>query len=163
MTVRDIRLIGDPDLRTPTRTVTDFDAGLARLVDDLLDTVQEPGRAGVAATQIGVDLAVFSFNLHGRLGYVVNPDLVVTEGDYDGPEGCLSVPGVQADVLRPQRAVVQGFDREGNPVTVEGEGEFARCLQHEVEHLQGRLFLDRLTGERKRSAMRQLRSVTGPA
>lgn len=157
MAVRELRLIGDPVLRSPTRTVARFDDALGRLVDDLLDTVALPGRAGLAAPQIGVDLAVFSYNVDGVVGHVVNPEIVEVDGDYDGPEACLSVPGVRAQVARYQHAVVRGVDRHGEPVVVKGQDELARCLQHEVDHLAGQLYLDRLTGERRRDALRQLR------
>ena len=100
MTIRELRLIGDPVLRTPCCPVTEFDAALAALVTDLMDTVSLPGRAGLAANQIGVSLAAFSYDVAGERGYVVNPRLVATDGEYDGEEACLSVPGVSARRLR---------------------------------------------------------------
>jgi peptide deformylase len=158
MTVRPIRLIGDPVLRTPCDLVTRFDDALARLVEDLLDTVREPGRAGVAANQIGVSAAVFAYNLDGRLGYVVNPVLTADAGDEDGPEACLSLPGLSAVLPRASRATVAGFDLRGDPVTVSGQGELARCFQHETGHLRGELFTDRLAGPERTQAMRRLRA-----
>ncbi|OLT17473.1 peptide deformylase [Pseudonocardia sp. CNS-139] len=157
--MRPLRLVGDPVLRTPCAPVTAFDAGLSALVDDLLDSVRRPGRAGLAANQIGVSLAAFSYNLEGRLGYVVNPRLVATDGEYDGEEACLSVPGVHAPRLRAMFARVEGVDRRGRPVAVEGTGELARCLQHETDHLRGELYIDGLAGERRRAAMRMLREA----
>jgi peptide deformylase len=157
MTVRELRLIGDPVLRTPCRPVTEFDTALAALVTDLMDTVSLPGRAGLAANQIGVSLAAFSYDVHGERGYVVNPRLVATDGEYDGEEACLSVPGVSVRRLRAAYARVEGVDANGRPVAVEGTGELARCLQHETGHLRGELYIDALTGERRRAAMRQLR------
>jgi len=157
MTVRELRLIGDPVLRTPCRPVTVFDAALAALVTDLMDTVALPGRAGLAANQIGVSLSAFSYDVQGARGYVVNPRLVATDGEYDGEEACLSVPGVSAMRLRAAYARVEGVDALGQPVVVEGTGELARCLQHETDHLRGELYIDALTGERRRSALRQLR------
>ena len=159
MTVRELRLIGDPVLRTPCRPVTVFDAALAALVTDLMDTVALPGRAGLAANQIGVSLSAFSYDVQGARGYVVNPRLVATDGEYDGEEACLSVPGVSAMRLRAAYARVEGVDVHGRPVAVEGTGELARCLQHETDHLRGELYLDALTGERRRAAMRQLRTA----
>jgi peptide deformylase len=159
MTVRPLRLLGDPILRSVCDPVTHFDAALAGLVEDLIETVQVPGRAGLAAPQIGVGLAVFSYNIDGRLGYVVNPRIVELSGSYDGPEACLSVPGVSAETPRSAYAVVAGVDLRGDPVTVSGEAELARCLQHETDHLQGMLYFDRLTGAARRSAIRQLRSA----
>jgi peptide deformylase len=157
MTVRELRLIGDPVLRTPCRPVTEFDAALAALVTDLMDAVSVPGRAGLAANQIGVSLAAFSYDVAGERGYVVNPRLVATDGEYDGQEACLSVPGVSAPRLRAAYARVEGADAKGQPVVVEGTGELARCLQHETDHLRGELYIDALTGERRRGALKQLR------
>ncbi|WP_433276762.1 peptide deformylase [Pseudonocardia xinjiangensis] len=166
MTVRPLRLLGDPVLRTACDLVTTFDAALEALVTDLLDTVQVPGRAGLAANQIGTSLAAFSYNVEGRLGYVLNPRIVETDGEYDGEEACLSVPGVHARRLRAAYARVEGVDLRQRPVAVEGTGELARCLQHETDHLRGELYIDALTGERRRAAMRLLRSraaIPGPA
>jgi peptide deformylase len=157
VTVRELRLIGDPVLRTPCAPVTTFDDKLAALVADLMDTVSLPGRAGLAANQIGVSLAAFSYDVGGARGYVVNPRLVATDGEYDGEEACLSVPGVSAPRMRAAYARVEGVDAKGRPVVVEGTGELARCLQHETDHLRGELYIDALTGERRRAALRQLR------
>jgi peptide deformylase len=159
MTVRPLRFIGDPVLRTPCAPVTSFDAALSALVTDLLDTVELPGRAGLAANQIGVSLAAFSYAVDGQVGYVVNPRLVATDGQYDGEEACLSVPGVHAPRPRSRFARVEGVDVDGRPVAVEGTGELARCLQHETDHLRGELYIDALTGERRRAALRMLRNA----
>lgn len=156
MTVRQLRLIGDPVLRTPSEPVVRFDEHLARLIQDLLDTVQLPGRAGLAANQIGSDLAVFAYNVDGQLGYVVNPVLTDFSGEQTGPEGCLSVPGVSAERRRAARATVTGVNLRGDPVTVSGTGELARCLQHETDHLRGELYIDKLTGEERRAVLRAL-------
>ena len=151
MTVRPIRELGDPVLRDPCAPVSRLGAGLARLVADLLDTCRLPGRAGLAAPQIGVGLRVFCFSIDGAEGYLINPRLVSSEGRQDGPEGCLSVPGLYAPVTRAARVVAAGTGLDGQPLRVEGTGELARCLQHEMDHLDGRLYLDRLsTGERRR-------------
>lgn len=157
MTIRTIRLLGDPVLRTPCRTVTEFDQGLAALVEDLLETVHQPGRAGLAAPQIGVSLRAFSYYVDDQEGYVLNPVLVSVEGQQAGEEGCLSIPGVWAETPRAERAVVQGVDADGNPIEVAGTGLLARCLQHEVDHLEGMLFVDRLEGKRRKEAMRAIR------
>jgi peptide deformylase len=163
MAVRDIRLFGDPVLREVCRPVTDFGPGLERLVTDLMDTCRLPGRAGLAAPQIGVDLRVFSYNVEDDEGYLINPRLVSSEGHQDGPEGCLSIPGLYAPTPRAEHAVVTGVDLAGQPVTVEGTGLLARCLQHEVDHLDGHLFLDRLPPGERRQALRALRErLSGP-
>lgn len=157
MTVRSLRLLGDPVLRTPCDPVIRFDAGLARLVTDLLDTVAEPGRAGLAANQIGSALAVFSYNVDGQAGYVINPVLVETSGEQVGYEACLSLPGVRAERRRAAHAVVTGVDLRQEPVTVAGDGELARCLQHECDHLAGELYIDKLTARERGEMLRALR------
>jgi peptide deformylase len=163
MAVRDIRLFGDPVLREVCRPVTDFGPGLERLVTDLMDTCRLPGRAGLAAPQIGVDLRLFSYNVEDDEGYLINPRLVSSEGHQDGPEGCLSIPGLYAPTPRAEHAVVTGVDLAGQPVTVEGTGLLARCLQHELDHLDGHLFLDRLPPGERRQALRALRErLSGP-
>jgi len=162
MTVRELRLLGDPVLRTECDPVTRFDDALGRLVDDLLENVRLPGRAGLAAPQIGISLAAFSYNIDGQHGYVINPVVAEASGEYDGPEGCLSIPGITADTVRAARTVVTGVDGHGDPVTVAGEGELSRVLQHETDHLRGILFIDRLTGERRKEVLSQLRRTARP-
>jgi peptide deformylase len=157
MTVRPLRLLGDPVLRTPCEQVTRFDDALAQLIADLMDTVREPGRAGLAATQIGASLAAFSYNVDGQLGYLINPRIVAATGACEGPEACLSIPGVSADRTRAWHAVAEGVDLQRRPVTVGGTGELARCLQHETDHLRGELYIDKLTGAERRRVMRELR------
>jgi peptide deformylase len=158
MTVRAIREFGDLVLGEPSRPVTRFDAGLARLVTDLLDTCRAPGRAGLAASQIGVGLRVFCYNIDGDEGYLVNPRLISSDGHQDGPEGCLSIPGLYLPVPRAEHAVVTGTDLAGQPVDVEGTGLLARCLQHELDHLDGRLYLDHLSVSDRRHALRVIRT-----
>lgn len=158
MTVRPIRLFGDPVLRRACAPVTRFDAALAAVVQDLTDTCRVPGRAGLAAPQIGVGLRVFSYNVDGVEGYVVNPELVAVEGEQEGDEGCLSVPDLFLPTPRAARAVVRGVDMDNRPVEVEGTDLMARCLQHEMDHLDGHLYLDRLSPEHRREAMRWLRN-----
>ena len=158
--MRPIRLWGDPVLRSPCDAVTTFDATLGRLVDDLVDTVTaEPGRAGLAANQIGVSLRAFSFFVDGVIGYVVNPVIAATAGTQDDDEGCLSLPGLWFPTPRAARATVTGVDRDGQPVTHSGEGLLARCFQHEVDHLDGMLYLDRLSGAARREALRAARAT----
>jgi peptide deformylase len=158
VTIRPIRELGDPVLRTPSDEVRAFDGWLAALVRDLEETVDNPGRAGVAAPQIGVNVRAFSYNVDGRIGHMVNPVITeLSEEVQDGDEGCLSVPGIWAPTIRAMHAVVEGFDVHGEPLRLEGEGLMARCLQHEVDHLDGKVFLDRLTGDARKSALRALR------
>ncbi|MCW2577410.1 MAG: def [Modestobacter sp.] len=158
MTVRPIREIGDPVLRTPADPIRAFDKDLAALVRDLEDTVDHPGRAGVAATQIGVGKRVFSYNIDGVIGHMVNPVIAErSEEIQDDDEGCLSIPGLYAPTVRAMHCVAEGFDVHGEPLRIEGSGLLARCLQHEVDHLDGKLFLDRLTGEARKQVLRALR------
>lgn len=157
MTVQPLRLLGDPVLRTASDPVTHFGDATGRLVDDLLETVLLPGRAGLAAPQIGVSLAAFSYNVDGQHGYILNPVVIEASGEYDGPEGCLSIPGITADTLRAMHTVVTGVDRHGDPLTISGTGELSRALQHETDHLHGVLFIDRLTGQRRKDALAQIR------
>jgi peptide deformylase len=156
MTVRPLRFFGDPILRTPSDQVRRFDDSLARLIEDLLDTVQEPGRAGLAANQIGSGLAAFSYNVDGQLGYLINPRLVELSGSLDGLEGCLSIPGISAERHRAAFAVAEGVNLRQEPVIVSGTGELARCLQHETDHLHGELFIDALASAERRRVMREL-------
>jgi peptide deformylase len=160
MTMRPIRLIGDPVLRTPCDPVTTFDAELRRLVTDLMDTLLgAPGRAGVAANQIGVGARVFVYLADGQRGHLVNPTLELSGETQDDDEGCLSVPELYFPTPRAMHAVAHGFDQHGEPVTVTGSGFLARALQHETDHLDGRLYLDRLAGDTRRQALRAVRAA----
>lgn len=160
MAFRDIRILGDPVLRTPCDPVAVVDAKVRSLVADLLETVDAEGRAGLAANQIGVNLRAFSWNIDGDLGYILNPRIVeLSEELQDGDEGCLSVPRMWFPTRRAMVARAEGKDLDGNEVVVEGEGLMARCIQHEVDHLDGKLFLDRLEREHRKQAMRALRSM----
>lgn len=145
-------------LKTPTERIHEFDDTVRNLVADLLDTVAIPGRAGVAATQIGVGLSAFSFNIDGDVGYVINPVIEEMSGDLDLlEEGCLSVPGLWFPTPRYPYARVRGTDLDGKTVVVEGTGLMAQALQHETDHLDGLLYLNRLQSETRREAMRQVR------
>ncbi|WP_194395665.1 peptide deformylase [Microbacterium atlanticum] len=158
MAVRTIRLFGDPVLTSVSAPIDDIDDGVRALVRDLLDTVELPGRAGVAAPQIGVGLRAFSYNIDGDIGYVLNPVLVEVAGEPEAiGEGCLSVPGLWHDAVRRPWAKVVGIDLDGNEVVLEGEGLLAQALQHETDHLDGTLYIQRLTPEQRRVAMREIR------
>jgi len=158
MAVREIRVVPDPVLRTKCDEILKIDARVESLVQDLIDTVDDEGRAGLAANQIGVSLRAFSWHIDGEIGYIVNPRIVeLSEETQDGEEGCLSVPELWYPTVRAQYARVAGIDLQGNPVSIEGEGLMARCLQHECDHLDGKLYLDRLTKAERVKAMRELR------
>jgi peptide deformylase len=158
MAVRPIRVFGDPVLRAASAPITDIDDGIRALVRDLVDTVELPGRAGVAAPQIGVGLRAFSYNIDGDIGYILNPVLVDVSGEPElVGEGCLSVPGLWHDALRHPHATVTGIDLDGIEIVLEGDGLLAQALQHETDHLDGKLYLDRLPAETRRIAMREIR------
>lgn len=161
LTYRDIRIIGDPVLRTPCAPVRAMDDRVRSLVADLLETVDADGRAGLAANQIGVDLRAFSWNIDGEIGYILNPTIVELSQDevQEGDEGCLSVPNLWFPTKRAMVARAVGIDLDGHEVEVAGEGLMARCIQHEVDHLDGMLFLDRLEKDVRKRAMRALRSM----
>lgn len=161
MAWRDIRIVGDPVLRTTCDPITEIDERVKALVEDLCETVDDEGRAGLAANQIGVGLRAFSWHIDGEIGYVLNPVLVETSTDeyQDGDEGCLSVPELWFPTERAWYARVEGIDLDGKQVVVEGEGLMARCLQHECDHLDGKLYIDRLTGATRKQAMRAVREL----
>jgi peptide deformylase len=157
---REIRRWGDPVLRTACDTVTRFDGSIQALCDDLVETVTaRDGRAGLAANQIGIGLRAFSWYVDGEVGVVVNPRLVALDGEQDGDEGCLSLPGLWFAVRRSSYAAVEGVDATGSPVTVEGTGLLARALQHECGHLDGQLYIDLLTGDLRKEALRAARRL----
>jgi peptide deformylase len=160
MTERQIRLFGDPVLRSACDTITPGDKRVKALIDDLIDTVEVPGRAGVAANQIGVGLRAFSYNVDGTVGYIINPRLVETRGEPElVDEGCLSVPGFYFPRERFPYARVEGIDLQGKPVILEGEGLMAQALQHETDHLDGHLYIEGLDAETKREAMKLIRAA----
>jgi len=157
LSVRDIRLFGDPVLKSPCDAITD-PAKAAGLIQDLLDTTALPGRAGVAANQIGVGLRAFSYNVDGEIGYLINPVIVSLGGQHlEIDEGCLSVPGMWHKTPRYERATARGQQLDGSVIEISGEGLLAQALQHECDHLDGLLYLDRLTPEERKLAMRSLR------
>jgi len=159
MAMREIRVVGDPVLRTPCEPITKVDDRVRGLVQDLLDTVDAEGRAGLAANQIGVGLRAFSWNIDDEVGYVLNPVLAeISEDEYqEGDEGCLSVPDLWYPTRRAWYARVVGTDLDGNEVVVQGTELMARALQHEMDHLEGHLYLDRLERSVRKKAMQALR------
>ena len=159
MSVQPIRLFGDPILRTPATPVVDFDKELRRLVEDLTETMLDAPGAGLAAPQIGVGLRVFTWHVEGETGHLVNPVLDLSEDTQDGDEGCLSIPGLTFDCRRALSVVAKGFNMYGDPVVVEGSELLARAIQHETDHLDGILFVDRLDREARRAAMKAIREA----
>ncbi|QZY30529.1 peptide deformylase [Nocardioides coralli] len=157
MAIQPIRLFGDPVLRQRATEVTDFDRELRTLVSDLTDTMLQASGAGLAAPQIGVGLRVFTWHVDGEVGHLVNPVLDLSEEEQLGPEGCLSIPELSFDCRRALSVVARGFDLHGEPVTIEGSELLARAIQHETDHLDGVLFVDRLDPEGRKAAMRAIR------
>ncbi len=159
MAIKEVRLFGDPVLRTPAQEVIDFDRELRRLVQDLTDTMRDAPGAGLAAPQLGVGLRVFTYYVDGQLGHLVNPDLDLSTQMQDGEEGCLSFPGIYVDTPRALRVVATGLDQHGEPVVLEGSALLARCIQHETDHLDGILFIDRMDREQRRFAIKVIRGA----
>lgn len=157
MSIQPIRLFGDPVLVTPATPVVDFDKELRNLVKDLTETMQAAPGAGLAAPQIGVPLRVFVWDIDEELGHLINPTLDLSDDLQEGEEGCLSFPELRYETPRALRAVAKGFNMHGEPITVEGTELLARCLQHETDHLNGILFIDRLPENERKLAMREIR------
>lgn len=160
MAVLSIRIVGDPVLRTRADEVTDFGPELRKLVADMDETMEDVEGAGLAAPQVGVSLRVFTYQIAGVRGHIINPVLELSEDfQEDISEGCLSIPELSYPVRRRNSTRATGVDVEGNPIVVEGEGFLARCLQHETDHLDGILYIDRLEGDAKKDALRKIRAA----
>jgi peptide deformylase len=157
MTVLPVRLFGDPVLTQPAAPVTDFDRELQKLVRDLHDTLSAQQGAGLAAPQLGISRRVFVFAMGDSRGHLVNPTLAFPDEDeQDGPEGCLSMPGLYFDTKRRLNVVAKGYTMHGDPLQIVGSGDLARCIQHETDHLDGVLFIDRMDPQRRRAALREI-------
>jgi peptide deformylase len=157
--VQPIRLFGDPVLRTVAEPVKDFDKELRTLVKDLADTMLDAPGVGLAAPQIGVGLRVFTYHVDDELGHLINPVLDLSDEEQDGEEGCLSFPGLTYPTRRAMQVVAKGMNMHGEPVTVEGSELLARCVQHETDHLDGILFIDRLDRTQRKLALRAIREA----
>jgi peptide deformylase len=162
--LRPILRYGERALHTPAGPVTRFDQELDALVTDMIETMYAAPGIGLAATQVGVPLRVFVVDLSvgrdpSQLIVMVNPEFVEREGMQLEEEGCLSVPGFNATVTRPARALLNGFDREGRPQRLEGTGLLARAFQHEMDHLDGRVFIDRLRGIKRDVIVRKIQKL----
>jgi peptide deformylase len=159
LSIKPIRLFGDPVLRTPADPVRDFDAELRRLVEDLTETMLDAPGVGLAAPQIGVGLRVFTYHVDDQLGHLINPSLQLAADVEADEEGCLSFPGLSFPTKRARDVVATGFNMYGDPVTIAGAGQLARCLQHETDHLDGVLFIDRLDPAQRKLAMKEIRAA----
>jgi peptide deformylase len=154
-----VRLFGDPVLRQRSREVEDFDGSLSVLVNGMYDTMYEAVGVGLAAPQVGVQKRLFTYDIGDGPQVVVNPVIVEASGEAVDGEGCLSIPGLQFDVVRPRVVTMQGVDLDGNEVVLEGEDRTARVFLHEIDHLDGRLFLELLEPDDRKQAMRTLRDL----
>jgi peptide deformylase len=162
--LREIVRYGSPGLGTPAERVPEVTDAIRRLIDEMIETMYAAPGVGLAAPQIGVPLRICVIDLSvgkrgGEVITLVNPEFVTREGMQLEEEGCLSVPGFNATVPRPTHVVVRGLDREGREVTVDGSGLLARALQHEIDHLDGVIFLDRLRGIRRDLIVRKIRKM----
>lgn len=157
MAIQPIRYFGDPVLTTRASEVVDFDKELRKLVKDLTETMLDAPGAGLAAPQIGVPLRVFTWHVDDELGHLVNPSLDLSEEMQEGEEGCLSFPELRYETPRAMRAVAKGWDMHGEPLIVEGTEFLARALQHETDHLDGILFIDRMPKAMRKLAMKEIR------
>ncbi|MFL6074628.1 MAG: peptide deformylase [Mycobacteriales bacterium] len=161
MAVQPIRLFGDPVLRTVAEPVVDFDRELRQLIQDLDETMREAAGAGLAAPQIGVSLRAFTYHTgEEEHGHLINPELTVVGEEYQfGEEGCLSIPGLTFDCRRHLQVIAKGMNMYGDPVVIEGSDLLARCIQHETDHLDGVLFIDRLDPDTRKAAMKAIREA----
>ena len=157
MSVQQIRLFGDPVLVSPASPVVDFDKELRKLVQDLTDTMIAAPGAGLAAPQIGVPLRVFVWDVDEALGHLINPTLDLSDDQQEGEEGCLSFPDLSYPTKRSMRVVAKGWNMHGEPVTIEGSELLARAIQHETDHLDGIVFIDRLDADTRKIAMKDIR------
>ena len=159
MAPHEIRLVGDPVLRTRCPEVTEIDGALARLVTDMITTMYEAPGVGLAANQVGVQKRLFVYDMQDDEGpkVLVNPVITESRGEWVYEEGCLSVPGLHWEIVRPKEVHLTGLDLDGNEVSIEADELLARCFQHELDHLDGTLLLDHLTDEQRKEAKRILR------
>jgi peptide deformylase len=161
MTVREIRLFGDPVLKTASDPIREITPSVKSLISDLEETTAIPGRAGVAANQIGVNLRAFSFHVEGQVGHLINPEIVELSGEVVVlDEGCLSLPEIWGKTPRHTKVKVRGINVLGEAIEIEAEGLLAQVMQHEIDHLDGLVYLDRLEAEPRKEAMAALRQTS---
>jgi peptide deformylase len=156
--VLDIRQYGDPVLKTPTREVDEIDGRVAKLVEDMIETMHDAPGVGLAANQVGVQKRLFVYDIGQGAHVVVNPRIVESSGEWAFEEGCLSVPGLSWTIVRPSRVHLVGLDLDGNELSIEADEYEARVFQHEVDHLDGTLLIERLDDDQRREALRILRT-----
>ncbi|GJM38582.1 MAG: peptide deformylase [Acidimicrobiales bacterium] len=155
----DIRVIGDPVLRQTAKEITDIDGALVRLVDDMLDTMYEAPGIGLAAPQVGVQKRLFVWDVGTGPEAIVNPEIVESDGEWLFEEGCLSVPGLSWEIVRPKTVHIVGRDLDGNEMSFEADEIEARLFQHELDHLDGTLLIERLDDETRKAALKTIREL----
>ena len=153
----EIRVIGDPVLRARAGEVTDIDGKLAQLAEDMLATMYEAPGLGLAAPQVGVQKRLFVYDIGEGPSTIVNPEIVESRGEWAYDEGCLSIPGLAFELIRPKEVHLKGYDLDGNEVSIEADELLARAFQHEMDHLDGVLFIERLDDDARKAAMRIIR------
>ena len=155
-----IRILGDPVLREPAKPVESFDRALRQLAKDMIETMYEAPGVGLAGPQVGMSLQLFVFD-DGENGprFMANPELLDAEGEVTEEEGCLSIPGPYHPTTRYQTIRCRGLDEKGKPLDLVGEGLLARIFQHETDHLQGMLYIDRLDDEGRKAVLAELRRI----
>ncbi|HEY9558498.1 MAG TPA: peptide deformylase [Acidimicrobiales bacterium] len=153
----DIRLIGDPVLRQRAHEITDVDGKLARLAEDMVTTMYEAPGLGLAGPQVGIQKRIFVYDVGDGPQTVINPEIVESRGEWGYEEGCLSIPGLSFELVRPAEVHLKGYDLDGNEVSIEADDILARCFQHELDHLDGVLYIERLDDDSRKAAMRIIR------
>jgi len=154
-----VRILGDPVLRQRSSDVVEFDGDLARLAETMITAMYEAHGIGLAAPQVGVLKRMYTYDLGSGPETLINPTIVESEGECLYGEGCLSVPGLTVDILRPERVTVQGLDLNGKEVVFSGDDLMGRLIQHEIDHLDGVLLLDRLDPDARRAALKEFRRI----
>jgi peptide deformylase len=152
-----VRVYGDPVLKQVARPVDQVDGALVRLVDDMVETMYDSEGAGLAATQVGVQKRLFVYDVGDGPQAIVNPSIVETGGEWYHDEGCLSIPGLRLGIVRPDQVHIRGYDLDGEEVSIEADEFLGRVFQHEVDHLDGVLMVERLDDDARRLALRVLR------
>jgi len=156
---REIRLFGDPVLKAPAAEITDVDGKLVRLVDEMIEVIYEAPGIGLAAPQIGVQKQLFVYDNDGQSGAVINPTIKESGGEWVYEEGCLSIPGLYVEIVRPKQVLLHGWDLDGNEVEFEADELWARLIQHELDHLHGVLMFDRMTPDQRKEALVEYRRI----
>ena len=163
MAILPIRLFGDPVLRQPTHDIDVVDGALNRLVEDMIETMYDAPGVGLAANQVGVERRLFVYDIGDGPGVVINPVIVESSGEWEYDEGCLSIPELSWVVVRPKEVHLRGISIDGEEIDIEADELLARCFQHEVDHLDGVLVVERLDDEQRREAKRRIRDRMLPA